>query len=181
MSEIDFSRVDALTFDCYGTLIDWERGILNSLRPVLAPEGIEAGEDALLERYAKHEAALEAGTYLSYRDILARSPRALCRDFGFPPSDVDVAEFSNSVGAWPAFPDSASALRRLAGRFKLAVITNGDDDLFVRSNRRLGVSFDWIVSAQTAGSYKPSPNNFAVAFDTIDVPRERILHVAQSL
>jgi 2-haloacid dehalogenase len=181
MSEIDFSSFDALTFDCYGTLIDWERGILNALQPVLAPQAIEAGEEELLARYARHEAGLEAGEYLPYREILARSLRGLCADLGFSPTDEDVAEFSESVGVWPAFPDSAGALRRLAERFKLGVITNCDDDLFARSNRRLGVSFDWIVSAQTARSYKPSLNNFEVAFTTIEVPRERILHVAQSL
>ena len=181
MSEIDFGRFEALTFDCYGTLIDWERGILNALQPVLAPHAIEADEDALLERYAKHEADLEAGKYLSYREILARALLGLCADFGFAPSEQDIAEFSESVGVWPAFPDSAAALRRLAERFQLGVITNCDDDLFARSNKRLGVSFDWIVSAQTARSYKPSLNNFAVAFDMIAVPRERILHVAQSL
>ena len=181
MSEIDLSSFDALTFDCYGTLIDWERGILNALQPVLSPQAIDVDEDELLERYAKHEAALEAGEYLAYREILARSLRGLCADLGFTPSDDDVADFSESVGVWPAFGDSASALRRLAERFKLGVITNCDDDLFARSNKRLGVSFDWIVSAQTARSYKPSLNNFEVAFNTIDVPQERILHVAQSL
>ena len=181
MSEIDFSSFDALTFDCYGTLIDWERGILNALQPVLAPHAIEAGEEELLERYARHEAGLEAGEYLPYGEILARSLCGLCADFGFTPAAEDVAEFSESVGVWPAFPDSAGALRRLAERFKLGIITNCDDDLFARSNRRLGVSFDWIVSAQTARSYKPSLNNFEVAFTTIELPRERILHVAQSL
>lgn len=181
MSDIDFGNFDALTFDCYGTLIDWERGLLNALQPILAPQGIEAEEDDLLERFARHEAPLEAGEYLPYREILARSLRALCNDFGFVPSEEDVAEFSNSVGAWPAFPDSARALRRLAERFKLGVITNCDADLFARSNMRLGVTFDWIITAQQARSYKPSLSNFAVAFDTLQVPRERILHVAQSL
>ena len=181
MSKIDYGSFDALTFDCYGTLIDWERGILNALQPVLSPRGIDEGEDEVLERYAGHEAALEAGAYLPYREILARSLRGLCADFGFTPSAEDVAEFSDSVGVWPAFPDSAAALRGLAERFKLGVITNCDDNLFARSNKRLGVTFDWIVSAQRAGSYKPSLNNFEIAFATIDVARERILHVAQSL
>ena len=181
MSDIDFSSFDALTFDCYGTLIDWERGILNALQPVLAPHAVEADEGELLERYAEHEAALEAGEYRPYREILALSLRGLCADLGVTPSENDVAEFSDSVGLWPAFPDSAAALRRLAERFRLGVITNCDDDLFARSNRRLGVDFDWIISAQTARSYKPSLNTFEVAFSTIDVPRESILHVAQSL
>ena len=181
MSGIDLGDFDALTFDCYGTLIDWERGILDALQPVLAPQGIHVGEDELLEHYARHEAALEAGPYLSYREILGRSLRRLCEDYAFDPSAPDVAQFSGSVGYWPAFPDSAEALRRLATRFKLGVITNCDDDLFAASSRRLGVAFDWIITAQQAGSYKPSERNFALAFERIDVPRGRILHVAQSL
>jgi len=178
---IDFDGFDALTFDCYGTLIDWERGILDALQPVLAPQGVDAAEDEVLERYARHEAALEAGPYLSYREILGRSLRRLCQDYAFDPPAADVAQFSASVGYWPAFADSAESLRRLATRFKLGVITNCDDDLFALSNRRLGVTFDWVVSAQAARSYKPDLNNFAVAFERIDIPRERILHVAQSL
>jgi len=181
VSDIDFGGFDALTFDCYGTLIDWERGILDALQPVLAPKGIHAGEDELLEHYARHEAALEAGPYLSYREVLGRALSRLCEDYAFDPSAPDVAQFSASVGYWPAFPDSAEALRRLATRFKLGVITNCDDDLFALSNRRLGVTFDWVISAQTARTYKPDLNNFAVAFERIDVPRARILHVAQSL
>jgi 2-haloacid dehalogenase len=181
MATLDFDAFDALTFDCYGTLIDWERGILNALQPVLAPHGVQTAEEELLERYAGHESRLEAGTYLSYREILARSLRGLCADLGIDPSDEDIAEFSNSVAAWPAFADSAAALRELATRFKLGIITNCDDDLFASSSRRLGVRFDWVVSAQTAQSYKPSLNNFEVAFSTIDAPRDRTLHVAQSL
>ena len=181
MATLEFDAFDVLTFDCYGTLIDWEGGILKALQPVLAPHGVQASENDLLVQYASHESRLEAGAYLSYREILARSLRGLCADLGVDPSDADIAEFSESVAAWPAFTDSAAALRELAERFKLGVITNCDDDLFASSSRRLGVSFDWVVSAQAAQSYKPSLNNFEVAFSTIDAPRDRILHVAQSL
>ena len=181
MSAIDFSRFDALTFDCYGTLIDWEQGILNALQPALAPHRIEATADELLELYASHEAALEAGAYLRYRDVLTGSLRGLCGDLGFEPTDGDAREFSQSVGNWPAFHDTAPALHRLGGRFKLGVITNCDDDLFARSNERLGVTFDWIVTAEQAQCYKPSLVPFELAFATIGVPRDRILHVAQSL
>jgi 2-haloacid dehalogenase len=181
VGEIDFTGFDAITFDCYGTLIDWERGILDALQPVLAPHGVDAGDDELLECYGRHEAALEAGDYLPYREILARSLRGLCDAFGIHASDEDVSGFAQSVGAWPAFRDSAAALRRLAGRFRLGVITNCDDDLFALSNRRLGVTFDWVVTAERARCYKPGLETFAVAFEMIDVPRERILHAAQSL
>jgi 2-haloacid dehalogenase len=181
MAPIDFSRFDAITFDCYGTLIDWEQGILNALQPVLAPQGVDASEDELLERYARHEAELEAGDYLPYRDVLARSLRALCEELGFSASYEDARGFAEAIGDWPAFHDTAPALRRLHERFKLGVITNCDRDLFALSNRRLGVAFDWVVTAEAARAYKPSLAPFELAFATIDVPRERILHTAQSL
>jgi len=181
MTAIDFSRFDALTFDTYGTLIDWERGILNALQIVLSRHDVEATEDELLALYARHEAEIERGPYCTYREVLAASVRGLCADLGVEPSDAAVADFSASVGEWPAFPDTAAALRRLAGRFRLGVLTNCDDDLFAGSNRRLGVTFDWIVTAQQARGYKPRPENFELLFRTVDVPRERILHVAQSL
>lgn len=181
MSPIDFRSFDALTFDCYGTLIDWETGILHALQPVLAPRGVEAAPDDLLERYARHEAALEAGDYLTYREVVARSLAGLAGDYGFAPSEDEMQEFAAAVAAWPAFSDSASALRRLADRFALGVITNCDDDLFAHSNRRLGVTFTWVVTAQQVGSYKPNPRNFAAALQTMDLPVDRVLHVAQSL
>jgi len=181
MSSIDFTAYDALTFDCYGTLIDWETGILNGLKPVLAAHGVERDDERLLEAYAGHEATLEAGPYLTYRELLAAALRALAADLGFTPSDDELAAFSRSVSDWPAFEDSAAALQQLEQRFRLGVITNCDDDLFADSNKRLGVEFDWIVTAQQAQSYKPGLRGFELAFERIDVPRERILHVAQSL
>ncbi|HEX7950518.1 MAG TPA: haloacid dehalogenase type II [Candidatus Limnocylindrales bacterium] len=178
---IDFDRFEALTFDCYGTLIDWETGILAGLRAALTGVDPQPPDDELLERYARTEAALESGPYLRYREILARGLREVCRSYGIEPTDATAAAFGGSVSDWPAFPDSAAALARLGSRFRLGVITNCDDDLFAASNRRLGVEFDWIVTAQSLGSYKPDPRNFTVAVERLGLPRERILHVAQSL
>ena len=181
MSSVDFTTYDALTFDCYGTLIDWETGLLNALKPVLAAHAIEQDDETLLEAYARHEAALEAGPYLIYRDVLAGSVRKLSERLGFSPSDEELKAFSGSVVDWPAFDDSAGALQQLKKRFRLGVITNCDDDLFAASSRRLGVEFDWIITAQQAQSYKPNLRGFELAFERIDVPRKRILHVAQSV
>ena len=181
LDHFESSRFDAITFDCYGTLIDWERGILNALQPVLEPRGVDATEDELLERYALEEAALEAGAYVPYREVLAEALKRLGTELGFDPSDDECRTFARAVTEWPAFDDSEAALRRLHERFRLGVITNCDGDLFAHSNRRLGVTFDWIVTAEDARAYKPSQAPFALAFETIEVPRERILHAAQSL
>ena len=178
---IDYARFDALTFDCYGTLIDWETGLADAFRPILLAHGIEVDDEDLLARYARHEAAAEAGPYLRYRDVLATALRGVLGEFEAEPTAGETKAFSGSVSEWPAFPDSAAALRRLKTRFRLGVITNCDDDLFAASNRRLGVEFDWIVTAQQVGSYKPDERNFQAAFARLGLPRERILHVAQSL
>jgi 2-haloacid dehalogenase len=178
---VAFDRFDVLTFDCYGTLIDWEAGILAGLHRVLRARGVEVADEALLERDARHEAAIESGAYLRYREVLARAFNGVCAEVGVEPTADEAAAFGGSVGDWPAFTDSAASLARLARRFRLAVITNCDDDLFAASNRRLGVTFDWVITAQQVGGYKPDRRNFLVAFDRIGVPRERILHVAQSL
>jgi 2-haloacid dehalogenase len=180
-STVDFGAFDALTFDCYGTLIDWESGILAGLRAVLDPRGVEPADDDLLERYAGFEAELERGPYLRYRDVLGAGLVGVAAGYEITPTPAEIATFGGSVVDWPAFPDSAAALARLKTRFQLGVITNCDDDLFAASNRRLGVEFDWIITAEQASSYKPDPRNFEIAFARIPIPRERILHVAQSL
>jgi 2-haloacid dehalogenase len=181
VSGVDFAGIEVLTFDCYGTLIDWEAGILAGLRRILEPHGVAATDDELLEAYARAEADIEAGPYRRYRDVLGEGLRRVARRHGVEAAAEERSAFGGSVGDWPAFPDSAEALRRLADRFRLGVITNCDDDLFASSNRRLGVTFDWIVTAEQVGAYKPDPRNFEVALDRIGPPRERILHVAQSL
>ena len=180
-ADFDFGRFEALTFDCYGTLIDWETGIATALESILAAHGAAVAREPLLETYGRFEADAEAGPYLRYREVLARAARGVCETYGVEPTAGEVARFGGSVGDWPAFPDSAAALARLHTRFKLAAITNCDDDLFALSRPKLGDPFDWIVTAQQAGSYKPDEHNFAVAFERLGLPRERILHVAQSL
>ena len=180
-SGVDYAAFDALTFDCYGTLIDWETGLGDALRTALAPLGVEAGEEELLARYAAYEAEAEAGPYRTYRDVLAHGLRGVAGELGVTPGDDAVAAFSGSVVDWPAFPDSATALAQLKERFRLGVLTNCDDDLFAASNRRLGVEFDWIVTAEQAGAYKPDERGFQLLFERVGLPRERILHVAQSV
>ena len=178
---IDFSSFEAITFDCYGTLIDWEAGLSAAFRPILEAHDVSTDAETVLATYARHEAAAESGPHRSYREVLGAGLRGVGRELGFDPAPGEVEPFAGSVGDWPAFPDSGAALQRLQRRFRLGVITNCDDDLFAASNRRLGVDFDWVITAQQVGAYKPSESNFLVAFERIGLPRDRILHVAQSL
>ena len=179
--ELDYTRFEALTFDCYGTLIDWETGLLAAFRPVLAAHGVAADDEDLLARYARHEAEAEAGPYQRYREVVAAGLRGVGDELGFAPTAAELDAFGAAVEDWPAFPDSAAALARLEQRYRLGVITNCDDDLFAASNRKLGVAFDWVVTAEQVGAYKPDERGFHVAFERLGLPRERILHVAQSL
>jgi len=177
---VTYEDFDVLTFDCYGTLINWEAGIVAGARFQLGDDVAAHSDEDLIAAFAAVEHKAEV-PYKPYREVLALSLRGMGEQLGFGVSDAQASGFGSSVGQWPAFPDSADALQRLQERFKLAVITNCDDDLFAQSERRLGVSFDYVITAQQAESYKPGHAGFLLAFDRIDEPRERILHVAQSL
>lgn len=178
---LDFSRFEVLTFDCYGTLVDWETGLLVGLRRVLAGAAAHSDDDALLEMYADAESELEAGSWIPYRDVLGGALDAVADRLGASPSSGQKAAFATSVGDWPVFPDAAAALAALRRRYRLGVITNCDDDLFAASDERLGRPFEWVITAEQARSYKPALRNFELAFERIGAPRGRILHVAQSL
>ena len=183
MTTLDFDAFDVLTFDCYGTLIDWEAGLLAAMRPPLAAHhlGVNLPDDAILEAFARHESEIESGPYRRYRDVLGQVLKAMLGHLGQTPTVEEVAAFGGSVADWPAFPDSTDALARLHERFKLGVITNCDDDLFAASEARLGTKFDWVVTAEQARRYKPNPRGFELMFERVGLPPARILHVAQSL
>jgi 2-haloacid dehalogenase len=178
---VRFDDFEVLTFDCYGTLIDWETGIWDALRPLFTTHRVGATPDRALELYGELESAAERGEYREYTVVLRTVLQGLGARLGFTPTTQELEEFSTSVKDWPAFPDSASALQALQKKYRLAIISNIDDALFALSARKLQVTFDWVITAQQARSYKPSTNNFHLAFDRIAVPQGRILHVAQSL
>jgi 2-haloacid dehalogenase len=175
------SRPHVLSFDCYGTLIDWERGILDALGPLLQRHGVQRDEGEILELFARLESAAEAGTYLPYRDVLRRVVAGFGDHLGFEPGADDLDALARSLPDWPPFPDTGDALRSLSEGFKLAIISNVDDDLFAGTARHLPVRFDWVITAQQVESYKPALRNFEAALERIAVPRRRLLHVAQSL
>jgi 2-haloacid dehalogenase len=176
-----FDEFDVLTFDCYGTLIDWETGITEALRPIFSAHRIDLVAERVLELYGELETAAERGEYREYKTILRMVLEGLGERLGFRPTADELQRFSVSVKDWPAFPDSTRALQALHTKYRLAIVSNIDDDLFAHSGQRLQVQFDWVITAQQVRSYKPSLNNFRSAFARIGVPQQRILHVAQSL
>jgi 2-haloacid dehalogenase len=178
---LNFDAFDVLTFDCYGTLIDWETGLWDSLVPVFQAHHVTMAPERALELYGEFEAAAEADAYRDYKTVLRTALDGIGARLGFTPTPVERDTFSRSVQDWPAFPDSPGALQALKTKYQLGIISNIDDDLFAFSNQRLQVQFDWIVTAQQVQSYKPSVANFRAAFARMGVPPHKMLHVAQSL
>ncbi len=178
---LNFDKYKVLTFDCYGTLIDWETGILNALQPVLIAHNIKVRQDDALELFGELEAAREHGAFKPYREILQDVLADMGARLEFKPTAEQLRAFGGSVEHWPVFPDSADALAQLKRRYKLVILSNVDDDLFAFSAKKLGVAFDDVITAQQCQSYKPSLNNFFIAKQRVGVAQDEWLHVAQSL
>jgi 2-haloacid dehalogenase len=181
---LDLTAYDALSFDCYGTLIDWEAGIAAVIGPWARRFDATITDEHALVAYSEHEAAVEreAPTTL-YPDVLRESFRRLGTELGFEVTDADADALGTSVPDWPAFDDSAEALQRLKRHYRLIILSNVDRASFAGSNRRLGVEFDEIITAEDVGSYKPAAANFAALAQRVDEigATGRLLHVAQSL
>ena len=178
---LDFSRFEFLTFDCYGTLIDWENGILPVLRRILAGNGKTADDATLLRLYGDFEQRAEAGSYQCYRQVLASVIAQFGNEFGFAPTPEESASLAASLPAWKPWPDTVSALQLLKTRFRLAILSNIDDDLFASTRPQLGIDFDAVITAQQARAYKPSLKIFELALNGIETPAHRVLHVGQSI
>ncbi len=181
MPDLDLSRFSWLSFDCYGTLIDWDQGILSTLRPILAAHGRNLSDAGILELFAAIERVEEAGEYRTYRQILETVITKIAARLVFRISGEEVRSLPDALGDWAPFPDTVAALRQLKKRFRLAVISNTDDDLFARTAVHLEAPFDAVITAQQARSYKPSLNNFRLALERLGAGPEQVLHVAQSL
>lgn len=181
----DLSAFAALSFDCYGTLIDWESGIAAELEPWALSHGLSVSRDALLDAFAGGETLVQQQTPgMLYPQVLAETMRHLDRRYGVISGDDQLASFAGSVERWPAFPDSAESLVRLHERFRLVILSNIDRQSFATSAPKLGVNFDLVVTAQDVGAYKPSAQSFPTLLDAVagfGIDRSRLLHVAQSL
>ncbi|KJK50019.1 haloacid dehalogenase [Lentzea aerocolonigenes] len=182
---MDLTKFQALSFDCYGTLIDWESGLAAVLSPWARSEGLSLSDEELLLAYSSHEAAVEAETpFRLYPDVLAEAFRRTGAELGRSVSPEWAARLGASVPDWPAFPDSADALARLASRYQLIILSNVHRDGFAGSNRHLRGDFAAIITAEDVGGYKPAENHFRAldaTLDSLGIERSGLLHVAQSL
>jgi 2-haloalkanoic acid dehalogenase type II len=179
------SDFKVLTFDCYGTLIDWESGMLAALRSLAAKAARPLTDDQILEAHARHESFQQAQTpAMPYSRLLAVVAKRLAEEWGVAASWDECGAYGNSIRDWPAFPDSADALGYLKRHFKLAILSNVDNVSFAASNEKLGVAFDAVFTAEDIGSYKPSPRNFEYMLEKLagmGIQRNEILHTAESL
>jgi len=172
---------EAITFDCYGTLVDWEAGILRALTPLLSRHGLERSPAEVLSSYAVLESEIEAERYRSYREVLREVVARLGARSGFDPSPEECRLLERQLPGWPLFDDTADALARLAWDYPLGVLSNIDDDLWERTAERFPVKFNWVVTAQQVRSYKPALAHFREFSKRSGIPASRTLHAAQSL
>jgi len=178
---LDFNRFELLTFDCYGTLIDWETGILSALHRILSAHGKKIDDAALLRLYGDFEQLSEQGAFHPYREVLECVVRQFGKEFGFIPTAAETRSLPDSLPGWKPWPDTVAALQQLKSRFRLAILSNVDDDLFAGTRPQLGVEFDEVITAQQAQAYKPSLKLFEIALTRVNTPAHRVLHVGQSI
>jgi 2-haloacid dehalogenase len=178
---MDVTGIRLITFDCYGTLIDWETGMLTTLRQLFSRTIAAAGEARLLELYGEAEAEIEAGPYQRYRNVLSQTVQLMGSRLGVQVTPGEGEQFANSLTNWEPFPDTDAALQALGSRFKLGIISNVDDDLFAATQKKLSVKFDLVVTAQQVQSYKPSLRNFQEAMQRSGLAKEQLLHAGQSV
>jgi len=176
---MSFDSIRLITFDCYGTLIDWESGLLAALRPLFSHN---VGDAQILELYGEIEAEFESGSYLPYREILSRTAQEIGQRLGIKVPAEEGSAFAESLVRWKPFSDTVPALQSLSRRFRLGIISNVDDDLFAETRKKLApVEFDVVVTAQQMQSYKPAQRNFEEAMRCSGLGKDQILHAGQSL
>lgn len=177
---LDLSRYRVLTFDCYGTLVDWETGIFSALRPILVRHQESISDEELLKLYGDLELEAEQ-PYQLYADVLRTVVRGFGQRLGFNPSQAEQDSLPQSLPSWEPWPDTVQALRKLKTRYQLAIISNVDDSLFATTRPKLGVDFDHIITAEQARCYKPGISIFELALERTKLDPTQILHVGQSV
>ncbi len=173
------SLMTTISFDCYGTLVDWETGIGDAFQQAAAADGIVLERATILAAYHEVEPQVQATVYRPYRDVLAETALRISERLGWGLDPGRAGFLAESLPNWPVFPDTRSALERLKSRFSIAILSNIDDDLLQATIQRIGVNFDWIVTAQQVRSYKPAHGHFREALRRVE-GRDSLLHAAQS-
>lgn len=179
---LDFNRYEWLSFDCYGTLVDWETGISTAVAEALTPHGVSRTPAEILALFADAEPkAQTAYGYREYRPVLSDVMALIGVELGIRFGESELGRLADSLTNWPVFPDAADALNALQSRYRLAIISNVDDDLFAGSARALGIDFDAVITSQQVGAYKPDLRGFNTALERMGCDRERWLHIGESL
>jgi len=168
-----FDVYGVLSFDVYGTLIDFERGILGALKPVLKSHGVQLSDEQILEVYGESEAEIQEGKFMPYKDVLRNVVREFSKKFNFTPSSSELGCLVSSLGTWMPLPHVVESLQTLKKKYRLAIISNIDDDLFALTAKHLGVTFDWVITSEQAQSYKPSLHTFKFALKKWVFPVKR--------
>jgi 2-haloacid dehalogenase len=178
---LDFSQFRAITFDCYGTLIDWESGILGALQPILARHGLQTDDSEILRLYGEFELEAEAGNYIPYREVLREVVAGFGKEFGFQPTAAEQNALPDSLANWEPFPDTVAALRKIKSKLQVGIISNIDDAMFATSQPKLGIDFDYVTTSGQARAYKPSLKIFEMAENKMRIQRHEWLHAGQSI
>lgn len=179
---LDGDQFEWLSFDCYGTLVDWESGICDAVSSVLTRHGVHSSTPEILAMFSEIEPKVQARPgYLRYRDVLHKVMESIATKLNLALSADELNSLAESLPNWPIFPDVVDALKALKKRYKLAIISNVDDDLFASTAKALNVDFDLVVTAQQVQSYKPDLRNFQAASTRMKVNKQTWLHVAESL
>lgn len=179
---LDFEQFEWISFDCYGTLVDWETGICDAVAGIFACHGVRRTRAEILAMFSDAEPKVQSsGEFLEYRTVLRDVAEIMAWEASIrlPRAEADI--LPDSLPRWPVFPDAASALKKMRRRYKLAIMSNVDDDLFAGTAEALGIDFDAVVTSQQAGSYKPDLRNFHLAQERLATGKDKWLHVAESL
>jgi 2-haloalkanoic acid dehalogenase type II len=176
-----FQNKDYITFDCYGTLIDWEGGIRDALKKLSEKKGFYLSSDGLSEKYIKAELQIEAGQYRKYHEILQLTAKRLLKSEGFDISDKDALEFADSIFTWQPFAETHNTLAKLKDQgYKLVILSNIDNEIIKRSIRLIGTDFDGVVTAEDVGAYKPAYGHWREMLKRFNAKTEEVLHVGAS-
>lgn len=176
---------NTIMFNCYGTLIDWERGVLDELKPWIEGRRLAIDDDAFMDVLRREKSRIQMqNPGKPFPEVLSDLFRSVARHWDKPVTDAELDHFAHSVGRWPAYVDSAPALQYLKRFYKLVILSNVDRASFVESNKQLEVEFDEVITAEDVGAYKPDPRNFAYALNRLQqrgIRRDQVVHTAQSL